>query len=196
MRRTLAFFLSLLALSSLAACSLPLSGKSSAAIPTPGAGWLMYTNNAYGFQMQYPPGASIGSGATDTFISFGLPVAPGTNLMENRLDINLQIGSPTCRSLIAMNFVNVTTTNRVINGLNWVEENAEMHGADVSQALDAYSTSNGFVCVTLNFRLDAQNPAAPSTVPPAYERTAESQVFVQIVNTFKWLSGGAVTPTP
>lgn len=177
--------------------TVPVGGNSSAAIPTPGADWLTYTNSGYGFQLLYPPGSSLVPTGTVSFTGITLPVAGGTNLVGKKLGIYVQVGSPTCQS--PMNgFTNpaATRANIAINGLNWV--NQALGGAPIGASSDwtSYSTDSGGVCVSLGFTVSFQNPPSGTGGPPAYNKAAESQSFLQIVNTFKWLSGGAVTPTP
>jgi hypothetical protein len=53
------------------------------------------------------------------------------------------------------------------------------------------------VCVSLTFVLHSHNPGVYVTPPPTFNRSAESFVFILIVDTFQWLGAGgaAVTPT-
>jgi len=196
MKRILAVFTLLFALSCLAACSSGGRSPIAEAIATPGADWLTYTNNGYGFQLLYPR-AKVGvPTGTVSFTHIFLPFALGTNLQNKDLAIYVQVGSPTCQSTLDQ-FTNpaAAKTNLSINGLHWV--NQALGGAPLGATSDwsGYSTASRGVCVSLVFTLTFFNPAS-GTGPPAYNKAAESQVFLQIVSTFKWLSGGAVTPTP
>jgi hypothetical protein len=193
----MAVFTLLFALSCLAACSSGAGSPTAEAIATPGAGWLTYTNNGYGFQLLYPPGSSTVAGGTVFFTSIDLPFAQGTNLDDKHLDMYVQAGSPTCQSPI-LEFANTATTqaNISMNGLNWVNQDKVAAPAIIATDWTSYSTTSGGVCVSLVFVLRSHNPPSGTGGPPAYNKAAESQVFLQIVNTFKWLSGGAVTPTP
>jgi hypothetical protein len=164
-----------------------------------GPPWLTYINHAYGFELQYPPGAGgIVPGATDTSIRIQLPITPGTNLVEKYLDIDVQVGNSTCQSPEAAGYAPgyLTPVNLVINGLNWVRESSGEGAAGSMYDWTAYSTTSGNVCVSLTFVLHSHNPQVfYYNVPPTYNSTGESAVFGSIVSTFQWLSGSAVTPT-
>lgn len=191
MKRILPVFALLFASAGLAACA-PAAG----AIPTPGADWLTYTNNAYGFQLRYPSGSTIASIPTDAFGMIQLPYAAGTNLVTKVLQVNVQQGVSPCASPW---FVTVQATYKpsvAINGLSWAEQAYAEPPVGTSEDNTGYSTSSGNVCVSLTFSLRSEWGTSSSTTLPAYNKAAESQPFLPIVSSFKWLSGGAVTPTP
>jgi hypothetical protein len=171
-----------------------LSVLSACSFPT----WLTYTNAAYGFLLKYPPGGSIVAGATDTSIRIQLPITPGTNLVEKYLEISVQDGVSTCESPLAAGYATgiLTPTSMTINGLTWVREEASEGAAGSIFDWTAYSTVSGSVCVSLTFVLHSHNPGVYVTPPPTFNRSAESFVFILIVDTFKWLNGAAITPTP
>lgn len=162
------------------------------------SGWSTYTSTAYGFQLQYPPGGSIDAGATDTSIRIQLPITAGTNLAEKYLNIDVQEGASTCESPLAAGYAPgfLTPVSLTINGLTWSRENSGEGAAGSLYEWTAYSTVSGSVCVTLSFVLHSHNPGMYAYPPPTFNESAESQVFVLIVDTFKWLSGVAITPTP
>jgi len=209
------------------ACNLPM-GVSQAATPTPSptpsstvvtppaaaipalkvppdlggggtTGWLTYTNNAYGFLLQYPAGGGgLVSGATDTMARIQLPITHGTNLSEKFLDINVQLGPGICQSPEAEGYTPgyLTPVDLTINGLKWVQENFGQGAAGSMYQSSAYSTTSGVVCVSLTFVLHSHNPGAVNPSPPLFNQAQESAVFPEIVNTFQWLHGGsASTPT-
>ncbi|MGD0612382.1 MAG: hypothetical protein ABSB41_12790 [Anaerolineales bacterium] len=161
------------------------------------SGWPTYSNTAYGFQLQYPPGGSIAAGATDTSVRIQLPITSGTNLAEKYLDIDVQVGAPTCESPLAAGYAPgiITPVSMTINGLPWVKENASEGAAGSLFDWTAYSTVSGKVCVILTFVLHSHNPEMFATPPPTFDYPAESGVFILIVDTFKWLGGSATTPT-
>jgi len=184
MKRIAGRFTVLIALSVLTACTFP--------------GWPTYTSTAYSFQLQYPPGGSIAPGATDTSIRIQLPISAGTNLAEKYLDIDVHDGAATCESPLASGYAPgvITPVSMTINGLTWVKENASEGAAGSHIDWTAYSTVRGSVCVALTFVLHSHNPGMYATPPPTFNRDAESAVFVEIVNTFQWLSGGPTPPPP
>ncbi len=173
----------LIVVSVLAACSFP--------------SWNTYVNHAYGFELQYPTAGSIDPGATDTAVRIQLPFTPGTNLVEKFLDIAVQTGVSTCESPYAAGYTpgSLTPTTQVINGLTWVEESSSEGAAGSRYDWTAYSTVNGIVCVSLTFILHSHPPELFPTPPPTFNQSAESAVFLLIVDTFQWLKGGATTPT-
>jgi hypothetical protein len=160
--------------------------------------WLTYTNTAYGFELQYPPGGSLATGATDTAVRIDLPITPGTNLVEKYLEINVTDGAGTCESPLAAGYApgTLTPTNLVINGNNFARVSASEGAAGSFYEWTAYSTVNGSVCVSLTFVLHSHNPGVYSTPPPTFDGPGESAVFNLIVETFAWLEGAAITPTP
>jgi hypothetical protein len=151
--------------------------------------WSTYTNSAHGFQLQYPAGGSIASGATDNNIRIDLPFASGTNLAEKYLNISVTSGTSTCESPQAAGYApgSLTSTSSVINGLTWTKENATEGAAGSIYEWTAYSILSGNVCVSLTFILHSHNPEMYSTPPPTFNPLEESNVFVLIVGTFRWL---------
>ncbi len=184
MRKKTRFFSALIGIAMLAACSFP--------------SWLTYTNHAYSFKLQYPPAGSIDPGATDTAIRIELPFTPGTNLVEKYVNINVQTSVSTCESPNAAGYApgTLTPTTLVINGLTWVKESAGEGAAGSRYDWTAYSTVNGIVCVSLTFILHSHPPELYPTPPPAFNQSAELAIFILVVATFRWLRGGATTPTP
>jgi hypothetical protein len=148
--------------------------------------WLTYTNTAYGFRLQYPPGGSLVPGATAVAIRIQLPITPGTNLVEKYLDIDVQPGASPCESPLAAGYAPgfLTPTSLTINGLPWVRENSSEGAAGSIYDWTAYSTVSGSVCVSLTFVLHSHNPGVYVTPPPTFNLGAESLIFVSIVNTF------------
>ncbi len=162
------------------------------------SGWLTYTNLAYGFQLQYPPGGGgLQPGDTAVFARIDLPFAAGTNLAEKYLEISVTDGASTCASPHAAGYApgHLTPTTETIHGLTWVKENASEGAAGSIYAWTAYSTVSGSVCVSLSFILHSHPPDLWPTPPPSFDDAVESAVFLQIVQTFIWLDGAAVTPT-
>jgi len=194
MKTILAPFPLLLAVSNLASCSYhtmetPIPPASS----PPGAGWLTYTNNGYGFRLEYPPDARIAPGATEILTRIFLPFTPGTTLRSKFLDISVQVGTPFCQSSLPYPKGNDLRGDLVIHKQTWLEEWFAESGSEVNADYHSYSAASGRVCLSLNFTL---LHATPSTVLPPYNPLAESQIFLDIAETFQWLGGGAVTPTP
>ncbi len=165
--------------------------------PTIPAGWLVFTNNTYGFRFLYPPGSQIVPGGTDNSTRISLPFVPGTNLSEKYLQMTVVENANPCRSPLATSSIPQTSETVVINGITFLKETGEDGTAGHINKWTAYSTVRGIVCVSLDFVLRAANPGVFPTPPPVYDEAAESLVFGQIVSTFQWLDGSATsTPTP
>ncbi len=169
---------------------------SGAAITPEGAsGWLTYTNSSFGFKLMYPPGGGgLQPGDTAVSARIDLPFAGGTNLTEKYLAIEVDVNPTTCGSPYGGGPTPVPTT-LTIAGLTWVKQEAGEGAAGSIFLWTTYSTQSGIVCVSLGFVRHSHPPDLDPTPPPTYDEAAESEVFVQIVETFIWLSGAAVTPT-
>jgi len=196
MKRIMAVFTLLFALSCLAACSPGAGSPTAEAIATPGAGWLTYTNNAYGFQFRYPPGSTIASSQTDTFGMIQLPFAGGTALVAKVVQVSVQQNVSPCSSPVFVEGSDYTTSNVAVDGVSWTEQAYAETPVGTSVDYTGYSRASGNVCVSLTFKLTANWGTSSATALPAYNKAAESQVFLPIVGSFQWLSGSAVTPTP
>ena len=183
MKRLLYVLCGSITIFALAACNLP--------------GWSTYTNGAYGFRLQYPPTGSIAPGGTAVAARIDLPITPGTNLVEKYLEISVITDGSPCVSPHSLGYApgSLTPTTLTINGLTFVRENAGEGAAGSIYEWVAYSTVSGSVCVNLTFILHSHNPGVYlPTVVPTYA-PSENDVFLQIVETFAWLTGSATTPT-
>ncbi|MGD0806843.1 MAG: hypothetical protein ABSA10_05180 [Anaerolineales bacterium] len=190
-----AIFLSAAIIASIA-CNLP---QFPTPTPTPApatipAGWVCYTNATYGFEVCYPPDATISS-STPEHARISFPVAPGTNLAEKWMDVDAASGPATCVSPQAAGYAPGTTndTHRTIAGLDFLVQSGSQGAAGNFYDWTGYSTQRANICMSLSgvvHMTDALNyPTPPPTVDPA----AEGVVFDQIAATFRWLD---ITPTP
>ena len=162
--------------------------------PLPEGGWLTYTNLAYGFQLQYPAGgAGLLPGDTAVFAHIDLPITPGTSLMEKYLAIEVSTDGDPCGPVVGPG--DPTPVPGLINGLEWLRQVGSDGAAGSMYLWTRYSTLSGIVCVKLNFILHSASSGVEPTPPPDYDVAAEKAVFLQIVETFIWLDGAAVTPT-
>jgi hypothetical protein len=158
------------------------------------AGWVCYSNATYGFEVCYPPDATISS-TTPEHARISFPVAPGTNLAEKWMDVDAASGPATCVSSQAAGYAPGTTndTHRTIAGLYFLVQSGSQGAAGNFYDWTGYSTQRANICVSLSgvvHMTDALNyPTPPPTVNPA----AEGVVFDQIAATFRWLD---ITPTP
>ncbi len=154
------------------------------------SGWLTLTNTPFGFQFSYPPDVNI-TDNDDTYVRMFFTYAPGTNLSEKYLELYVRdtTGGGDCSG-------SGTTVNgsEIINGISYLHQTGRDQGAGQIHEWDTYSTVMGNTCVIFNFIFHSGNPDMyyPTAIP-VYDRTAESVVFLQMLNTFRWL---AATPVP
>lgn len=167
-------------------------GAESTACPPaelPNPDWPVYCDDANGFFIQYPPEASISE--TDAgIIRFDLPVQPGTNLGEKYAEISVRLNQAACASPLAEGYVPeaVAAENLEINGLNFVKQSGSDAGAGNYYNWTAYSTARGNRCVSFGFVLHSTNRYNYPTPPPEFNMDAETAVFGQTMDTFRWVT--------
>lgn len=152
---------------------------------TPAHGnWLTYTDTVYGFQFQYP----FGGQTSDMHIM--LPIAPGTNLNEKYLDVNIAQNASVCTSPLTSGYApgSFTSVPVSFNGIAFVKESGSDAGMGQLHQWTAYSTLKDGNCISLSFVLHSTNAGNYPTPPPVFDESAESTVFDQILSTFGWLS--------
>ncbi len=149
---------------------------------TPIAGWSTYLDSAYGFSFQSPPGSTLVS-QTDTSGRIELPFAPGTNLREKRLEINVAPGLSPCK-VSPGGSPGGTSQIVTFNGIQFLKETwmegATSHRGDYT----AYSTTKGDACISLTFLLWSVVPEVVETPPPVFDQAAETAVFTTILSSF------------
>lgn len=152
-----------------------------------------YQNTKYNFKFTLPTGATIGS-QTDNDGRVNLPFAPGTNLLEKYLIVNVSENANPCISP-AVGGSTASTENVIINNIQFTRQTGQ--GAALSNFYDwvAYSTVRNNACISLAFILHSTNPGTHATPPPLFDLNAESAVFTQIISTFTWLGLPTATPS-
>ncbi len=158
----------------------------------PANDWLTYTNSTYGFQFKYPPQSQLFNQVPESLL-IGLPIVPGTNLVEKYLDLRVLQNVATC----AHPLVGVSAGRQivVINGITFFKDTGEEGAVGQIRKWTGYSTVRGAMCVTMLFVLHSGNPSNYDPPRPTYDEAAESAVFLQMISTFAWLSS-VPTPTP
>ena len=161
----------------------------------PPAGWICYQNALYAFEVCYPESATL-SGESPDHIRINLPVEPGTNLSEKWMDVDGRNTPPDCGSPQAAGYdpAAIDTDINYYAGLEFYVQSAGEGAAGNIYDWTGYSTVRDDVCASLTGVLHSTNPGMYSTPPAEFDETAESAVFEDIVNTFRWLD--PPTPTP
>jgi hypothetical protein len=162
---------------------------------SPTSNWLTFTNLKYGFQFRYPPESQILAGNTDNHARINLPFAPGTNLGEKYLQVDVVENANPCRSPVAASSIVQSSETVTLNGITFLKETGEEPAAGNLYQFVAYSASRDNACVSLSFVLHSVNPGNFSTPIPVFDYATESAVFEQIVSTYEWLTLPTATPT-
>jgi hypothetical protein len=141
----------------------------------------VYQNDKYGFSFKIPPGSSIAS-QSDTGGRVYLPFAPGTNLLDKHLDVNVAEGVSPCKSPDSN--PNIPPENVTFNGIPFLKETWQEGATSHRGDWTAYSTAKGNACITLSFLLWSVVPEVMQTPPPVFDRAAEEAVFSAILSTY------------
>lgn len=154
-----------------------------------GSAWKVCQSRAYGFEVEYPPDAVL-LDETDISARVDLPVVPGTNLSEKYLQIDVTENAEGCSSPLAAGYApGMIPTEEVLrNDVVFLIESGSDAGAGNYYDWTAYSTSQNGTCVSLSFVLHSTQRLNYPTPPPEFDVEEESQVFEEIVSTFRWLT--------
>ena len=157
--------------------------------------WKLCRSEQFGFEVQYPQAGDL-IDQTGTTARINLPFTAGTNLTEKYMDISAAENSATCTSPLTAGHEpgSIPTGPVQMNGITFTKETGQDGAAGSTYNWVAYSTSQGNVCVSLSFVLRSHQPELEPTPPPVFNMDEESQVFEEVVNTFRWLNA-SVTPT-
>ena len=155
-------------------------------IPPISASWLHYANSVYGFEFYYPPDASI-TAQDDNHVQMYFTVTPGTNLVTKYLELYLSDASGGC----PIHNIGTPAGYEIINGYRFQLGTGGDAGAGQIHEWTTYTTQQGNACISFTFILHSGNIGAFPTGIPQFDKTAESALFPQILNTFHLLS-----PTP
>ncbi len=158
-----------------------------ASTPAAHADWLSYHDDLGGFTILYPPTWDHSDTGGYPAV-FRTQVPPGTTLGEKAMWINVIKGVADCTNPNAGGSVEMAPPEHVTaaDGIPFIKESGADAGAGQRYATTSYSTLKGTICVTITFILHSSNPGMYSTPPPDYDPVAESQVFSEMLNTFKF----------
>ncbi len=151
-----------------------------------------FTNAVYGLTFSYPASAVIVDNS-NIATHINLPFIAGTSLNGKSLEIhiwNASIGSCASRR-----FGQTSSATETINSITFLHETGTEPGAVNFQDWNSYSVAHNGFCVNLFFNLVYDNPNFYPTPRPAFDKTAETAVFGQVIRSLRWLPVTA-TPTP
>jgi hypothetical protein len=160
------------------------------AVPTeahlPNVDWLAYHDDEAGFTVQYPlTWRQSDSGAYP--IVFVLEAAPGTTLLEKTMELNFTDQIAECKQSIYGSDSGSTSPEHVrINGVDFLKEAGGRAGAGNIYDWTSYPTVKGVHCITVTFVLHSANAGVYSTEPAPFDRAAESEIFGQLLSTFRF----------
>ena len=151
--------------------------------PVPGSGsadptWSLYQNTVYNFAFRFPPGTSI-SGASAEKVLFQLPFAPGINLFEKYLQVDIRPYTGSCTN--SLGWTPSASSNINTNAIDFLFESGTVIAPDRQSDWRSYSTVRNGNCLSLGFVLNSNASGAPS-----FNASAESAVFDAMLSTFGW----------
>ena len=153
---------------------------------SPTSTWPTFTSPGYGFQFQYTPGSTVYNQVANTAL-INLPIVQGTSLVEKYLDLRMLENVQNCAA--PMVGASPTRETVTINGVTFLKDTGREGGMSQIRKWVAYNTTRGNLCVSFLFVLHSAHAYDPPL--PNYDEAAESAVFLQMMQTFAWL-----TPTP
>ncbi len=173
-----------------AAATLEPAAPPATAVPTQGhlphVDWLAYHDANAGFSIQYPL-TWRRQDTTGYPVVYALRAAPGTDLIEKRLEINVNQNTADCRqSTYDIASETVAPEHVNVNGIDFLKETGLGVAAGNVYDWISYSTVKGPNCITLTFVLHSSSPGVYSTEPAPFDKAAESAVFDELINAFKF----------
>lgn len=171
------------------ACGLVPGAPAAVQTPTPTAAhlpnvdWLTYSDPA-GFSIQHPLTWQQVSNEGDPPL-FSLQAAPGTTLLEKYMQIGVTPDASECRQML-YGGETIKPSTVTINGVEFLKEAGAGLGAGNVYEWTGYSTLKGTTCISILFVLHSANPGVYATEPPAFDYEAESAVFDELINTFRF----------
>lgn len=149
----------------------------------PQVDWLAYHDDLGGFSIQHPltwqqiqnPGYPV---------VFSLPAAPGTTLLEKRMEISVISSSTACSE---STYLGATGSQAVtINGVDFLKETGSGIALGNFYEWTGYSTVKGSTCISITFVLHSADPGVYATEPAPFDKAAESQIFDEMIKTFEF----------
>jgi hypothetical protein len=156
-----------------------------APLPTPYVPDRGTYESAAGFSIQYPTSwQRLDTG--DYPIVFSKQAAPGTTLLEKRMEIDVRdLGLDCHQTSYGGAVVSDTRTSLQTDGGSFLVETGTGIAAGNIYEWVSYSATRGFNCVTITFVLHSADPGVYATQPPPYDKAAESAIFDELLGTYR-----------
>ena len=156
-----------------------------APLPTPNVPERATYESAAGFSIQYPTSwQRLDTG--DYPIVFSTQAAPGTTLLEKRMEIDVRDLGLDCRqATYGGAIVGDTGTALLAEGGSFVVESGTGIAAGNIYDWTSYSAKRGVNCVTITFVLHSADPGVYATAPPPFDKAAESAIFDELLGTYR-----------
>jgi len=167
--------------------------------PRPGetAGWLIYRNDEFGFEVEYPNDAQQEEGVSTSTFSLQrgsgtvitLPIEEGTNLDAKYLKVSVGEGQRgACEPDEAATRGEGEIAAVSYNGIEFKRTTSLMAASSQLWEATTYWASQGSSCVIMDFVLYSSSPgvvAGPTR--PYFDKERETAIFPAIMSTFRWL---------
>jgi hypothetical protein len=154
-------------------------------LPTPSVPDRSTFEDAAGFSIQYPTSWQR-LDAEEYPIIFSTQAAPGTTLLEKRMEIDVRDLGLDCRqTTYGGAVVSDTLTSLQTDGGSFLVETGTGIAAGNIYDWTSYSTLRGFNCVTITFVLHSADPGVYATEPPPFDKAAESAIFDELLGTYR-----------
>lgn len=152
----------------------------------PQVDWLAYHDEVGGFSIQFPLTWQR-QNPTGYPVVYSLPAAPGTMLLEKRMEINVTPNASQCRESTYQSAPGGSPAQQVaINGIDFLKETGSGIATGNLYDWTAYSTLKGSTCITITFVLHSASSGVYSTEPAPFDKAAESEIFAELLSTFKF----------
>jgi hypothetical protein len=147
--------------------------------------WKTYRNEAHKYEIKYPKDSKKIQ-ESEKEVSIELPITPGTALRGKSLTISVeQTTSGECSPLHAPEVKKPEIIH--FGNINFIKEIGYEAAAGSMYESIRYSTLKEGKCFHLTFVLRSANPGVFPTPPPRFDREKESEIFDQIVSTFRFV---------
>jgi len=154
--------------------------------PLPHVDWLAYHDDKAGFSIQHPltwQRVDNNSGP----VVFALQAAPGTNLIEKAMEINVRPAAGDCKQSTYGGGASAAPVHvSAAGGVDFLRETGSGIAAGNIYDWTSYSTVRSTNCITLTFVLHSSSSGVYSTEPAPFDGAAESAIFDEMLNTFRF----------